>query len=76
MSPTAAPSPATPPATDRCRLAFEVHDRHQLELRFSFPLDGAERAPREFLVDAYFFVPRNVGLGPRPTTPRSSSTPT
>ncbi len=40
----------------------EVHDRHQLELRFNHPLDQGGRWKMD--VDAFFFVPRNVGLNP------------
>jgi hypothetical protein len=40
----------------------EVHDRHQLELRFNHPLDQGGRWTMD--VDALFFVPRNVGLNP------------
>ncbi len=42
-------------------LQAEVHDRHQLELRFNYAL--GEQSDARYLVDAYFFVPRNVGLG-------------
>jgi hypothetical protein len=38
----------------------EVHDRHQLELRFNYAV--GERGRSRYYVDAYFFVPRNVGL--------------
>lgn len=38
----------------------EVHDRLQFELRFNYPL--GEPGRWRFDVDAYFFVPRNVGL--------------
>lgn len=40
----------------------EVHDRHQLELRFNHPLDDSDAWRLD--IDAYFFVPRNVGLNP------------
>lgn len=38
----------------------EVHDRLQFELRFNYPV--GEPGRWRFDVDAYFFVPRNVGL--------------
>lgn len=38
----------------------EVHDRLQFELRFNYPVGKPGRW--RFDVDAYFFVPRNVGL--------------
>ncbi len=38
----------------------EVHDRHQLELRFNYAV--GERGRSRYFVDAYFFIPRNVGL--------------
>lgn len=38
----------------------EVHDRLQFELRFNYPVGEVGRW--RFDVDAYFFVPRNVGL--------------
>lgn len=38
----------------------EVHDRQQLELRFNYPV--GEAGLWRYRVDAYFFVPRNVGL--------------
>ncbi len=41
-------------------MQVEVHDRHQLELRFNYAV-GEEGRSRHH-VDAYFFVPRNVGL--------------
>jgi len=40
----------------------EVHDRHQVELRFNYPL-GEEDA-RRYLVDVYFFLPRSLGINP------------
>ncbi|MEZ4390103.1 MAG: hypothetical protein R3A48_03320 [Polyangiales bacterium] len=40
----------------------EVHDRHQLELRFNHPLD--DEGGWRLDIDAFFFVPRNVGLNP------------
>ena len=38
----------------------EVHDRHQVELRFNYAV--GERGQSRYFVDAYFFIPRNVGL--------------
>ncbi|MFO0645433.1 MAG: hypothetical protein U0326_04280 [Polyangiales bacterium] len=38
----------------------EVHDRHQLELRFNYAV--GERGRSRYFVDAFFFIPRNVGL--------------
>ncbi len=38
----------------------EVHDRLQFELRFNYPV--GEPGRWRFDVDAYFFVPRNIGL--------------
>lgn len=38
----------------------EIHDRHQLEIRFGYGF-GGEDGPRRYAVDAFFFVPRNVG---------------
>ncbi len=41
---------------------FEIHDKQQLEIRFSYSLrgTGAER----YTVDTFFFFPRNIGVGP------------
>lgn len=38
----------------------EVHDQHQIELKFNYAVGEAGRW--RYFVDAYFFVPRNVGL--------------
>jgi hypothetical protein len=38
----------------------EVHDRHQVELRFNYPLGEAE--PRRYLVDVFLFLPRSLGI--------------
>lgn len=38
----------------------EVHDRQQLELRFNYAVGEGGRS--RYHLDAYFFVPRNVGL--------------
>lgn len=40
----------------------EIHDRQQLEIRLSHAIDAGPGSQR-YTVDAYFFVPRNVGLG-------------
>jgi hypothetical protein len=45
---------------DALSVQAEVHDRQQLELRFNYAL--GEHGPCDYHVDAYLFVPRNVGL--------------
>jgi hypothetical protein len=40
---------------------IEVHDRHQFEIRSSYALAGG-RGRQRYIVDTYFFIPRNVGL--------------
>lgn len=40
----------------------EVHDRHQVELRFNYPLGAAGRW--HYLVDVYLFLPRSLGISP------------
>ncbi len=40
----------------------EVHDRHQVELRFNYPL-GEEEA-RRYLVDVFLFLPGSLGIHP------------
>ena len=45
---------------DTLSVQAEVHDRHQLELRFNYAIGESGR--RRYHVDAWFFVPRNVGL--------------
>lgn len=62
----APPAPAAEATASTLRKAglgvqLEVHDRHQLEARFSYALGAGEGAQR-YTVDAYFFVPRNVGV--------------
>jgi hypothetical protein len=60
----AAPAPAASASTLRkagLGVQLEVHDRHQLEARFSYAL-GAGEGAQKYTVDAYFFVPRNVGV--------------
>jgi hypothetical protein len=47
-------------ANEGLSVGVEVHDRHQLELRFNYAVGEAGRS--RYFVDAYFFVPRNVGL--------------
>jgi hypothetical protein len=42
-------------------LNHEVRDKQQLELRFNYAL-GGETSDQRYVIDAYFFVPRNVGL--------------
>lgn len=39
----------------------EVHDHQQLEIRFNYAI-GNEEGPQRYDVDAFFFVPRNVGV--------------
>ena len=39
----------------------EIHDRQQLEIRFSYALGGESKEQR-YEVDTYFFIPRNVGV--------------
>jgi hypothetical protein len=39
----------------------ELHDREQLEIRFNYAM-GANPGQHEYRMDAYLFVPRNVGL--------------
>lgn len=56
------PSDAQRRRRDGLVVQAEVHDRQQLELRFNHPLDEGGRW--QWDVDAYFFVPRNVGLNP------------
>src|SRR3954447_20286476 len=67
-----APAPAPParPAPDPSHPArrvasldtqCEVHDRHQVEIRFNYGI-GSDEGPQRYQVDAYFFIPRNVGL--------------
>ncbi|MFO0604665.1 MAG: hypothetical protein U0324_15890 [Polyangiales bacterium] len=45
---------------DSLSVQAEVHDRQQLELRFNYAV--GEHGRCDYHVDAYFFVPRNVGL--------------
>lgn len=54
---------ATPPRpTERSLGAqVEVHDHEQLEVRFDYGL-GVDAIGQRYSVDAYFFVPRNVGV--------------
>jgi hypothetical protein len=40
---------------------IEVHDRQQLEIRFSYAL-GRTNGAQLYTVDTYFFLPRNVGV--------------
>lgn len=40
----------------------EIHDHEQLEVRFDYGL-GSDAVGQRYEVDAYFFVPRNVGVG-------------
>ncbi len=46
----------SPPATQ-----FEIHERQQLEVRFNYAL-GSETGPQRYTIDAFLFVPRNVGV--------------
>lgn len=39
----------------------EIHDRHQLEIRFNYAV-GSDEGVQRYTVDTWFFVPRNVGL--------------
>ncbi len=57
---TAAPVSVKPPRAE-VATQIEIHDRHQLEIRLSYAV-GGERRPRRYVVDTYFFVPRNVGV--------------
>jgi len=45
---------------DSLSVQAEVHDRQQLELRFNYAV--GEHGRCDYHVDAYIFVPRNVGL--------------
>jgi hypothetical protein len=45
---------------DSLSVKAEVHDRQQLELRFNHAV--GEHGRCDYHVDAYFFVPRNIGL--------------
>lgn len=40
----------------------EVHDRQQLEVRFSYALGATGTGRQRYTVDSWFFVPRNVGV--------------
>lgn len=40
---------------------IEIHDRHQLEIRFNYAV-GSDEGVQRYTVDTWFFVPRNVGL--------------
>lgn len=40
---------------------LEIHDRQQVEIRFNYPLSGT-RGGQRWTVDAWLFVPRNVGV--------------
>ncbi len=42
------------------QLQFELHDRHQVEVRCAYKLEGHDR--HVFDVDNFLFVPRNIGL--------------
>lgn len=53
-------SPKAKRGAEGLSVQAEVHDRHQLELRFNYAVGDAGRS--RYYVDAYFFVPRNVGL--------------
>lgn len=39
----------------------EVHGTEQLEVRFNYAI-GQERGAQKHIVDAYFFIPKNVGV--------------
>jgi hypothetical protein len=62
-----APAPALVPPARREReegaleVEAEVHDRHQLEFRFNYAIGGPD-AGRRYRLDAFVFVPRNVGV--------------
>lgn len=48
------------PAPPAMSVQVEVHDRHQLEIRLGYGF-GGKQGPRRYAVDAFFFVPRNIG---------------
>ncbi|MBP5232339.1 MAG: hypothetical protein J6333_02925 [Planctomycetes bacterium] len=45
--------------SDALNEAFEVHDRFQIEMKFSYPLDPAQEV-NTYHVDTYFFLPKNL----------------
>lgn len=49
------------PAIAPLATQVEIHEKQQLEVRFNYAL-GNEPGPQRYTVDAYFFVPRNVGV--------------
>lgn len=54
---------ATPSQVGRAGLStqVEVHDRHQLEIRFNYAI-GRETGAQRYEIDTFIFIPRNVGL--------------
>lgn len=48
----------------------DIHDRHQLEIRFNYTV-GSDEGAQRYTVDTWFFVPRNVGLN-KTNFPRES----
>jgi hypothetical protein len=51
------------PAPDDAAYAIhaEIRDKQQFELRFNYPIGGGEGA-QAFAIDAYLFIPKNIGL--------------
>lgn len=61
------PSASVPPgapeedAAAARSIQVEIHERQQLEVRFNYAL-GSEPGPQRYTIDAYFFVPHNIGV--------------
>ncbi|BBM83237.1 hypothetical protein [Candidatus Uabimicrobium amorphum] len=39
-----------------------VHDRYQFESKFNYDLNGDENSEKNYEVDIYFFIPKNIGI--------------
>lgn len=55
------PESAVRPKERELATQVEIHDRHQLEIRFNYAV-GSDRNAKRYIIDTWFFVPRNVGL--------------
>ncbi len=53
-------SKALPSSKQEVRVDFEIHDRQQIEIEFSYPLHS--KGTSTYFVDLFLFIPRNVGL--------------
>jgi hypothetical protein len=61
MSATAQETARAAALEDPTGVHAEIHDRHQLEIRFDHELGDGTR-PQRYRVDAFAFIPRNVGV--------------